>query len=661
MMYSVHWSALALLRSLQCFLGLSFGREQCLLDVQPQINGQECKNTIDGSDTTTWQTQHNGHCNHYVVIDLRHAHNITALRVAPSLAGVTHGGSVGGHRILLSQEENDWSSPAVAYGTWADDGTDKWAIFEPQSARYVRLEATSATKNQGFITLGELDIWVSESVPIVPADGSLGRWGPTINFPLVPVSIFVDPVEKESRGNIIVFSSNSRDGIEDGEAEATRTAIWDRIGKRVSEEQVKNTHHQMFCPGTALDVNGSVIITGGASAAKTTVYDPVNKDWKPLHVMKLPRGYQGAVTLADGRMFVIGGSWSPSDSKDSRGGEIYDPFTNEWKKLENCSAEDIRTKTDGYLDYRADNHVWLMAWKDNWIFHAGPAADMHWINTTAPNGALKNAGKREEDGAMCGIAVMYDAAEGEILTAGGAPDYGKKASGNAFIIKLNKTGEAVTVAPAGKGLRWPRTFLNAVVLPNGDTFVAGGMLIGQPYNDTTAVFTPELWSLKDKAWKEMAPNSIPRTYHSVGLLLPDATVLVGGGGLANNRTVNHLDAQIYTPPYLIDKGPRPVIKSLPTSPKVMLVMLGQHLVFSTDSEVVDASLIRYGAATHNLNNDQRRIRLTPERDLKSPRVFKYRVKVPENPGVAIPGYWMLFVMNKAGVPSVAATVQDRRR
>ncbi|MGG6496171.1 UNVERIFIED_CONTAM: DUF1929 domain-containing protein, partial [Bacteroidetes bacterium 56_B9] len=35
---------------------------------------------------------------------------------------------------------------------------------------------------------------------------------------------------------------------------------------------------------------------------------------------------------------------------------------------------------------------------------------------------------------------------------------------------------------------------------------------------------------------------------------------------------------------------------------------------------------------------------------------KYSVRIPNDPGVVIPGYWMLFVMDVNGTPSVAQTI-----
>lgn len=208
-----------------------------------------------------------------------------------------------------------------------------------------------------------------------------------------------------------------------------------------------------------------------------------------------------------------------------------------------------------------------------------------------------------------------------------------------------------------------RVFANAVTLPNGQTFVVGGQIQPEPFYDCTWTAIPEIYT-PDKAdpgepgtWKEAAHHSTPRTYHSIALLLPDATVFVGGSGLGGNEPyANHFDAQIYHPPYFYKDGKsieaqRPNILKTAPEGKVTSVKVGDTITFTTDKPVDSASLIRYSGVTHSLNNDQRRINLKFDSAVDK----TYKVTIPEDKGVALPGYWMLFAMDK-GLPSVSHTV-----
>ena len=285
------------------------------------------------------------------------------------------------------------------------------------------------------------------------------------------------------------------------------------------------------------------------------------------------------------------------------------------------------------------------------MFQAGPSKAMNWYGTSG-NGSQTAAGLRASDtDSMNGNAVMYDAINGKILTVGGATSYqDASATGNAHIITIGTPGSTPTVTTIGS-MNYARSFANGVVLPNGEVFIVGGQSYAIPFTDDQAVLYPELFNPATNTFTVMAPMTNVRTYHSVALLMPDATVFSGGGGLCGDCNVNHFDAQIFSPPYLFTAtgtlATRPVITS--TSPTS--VAPGSTITVTTNSAVTSFSLIRYGSATHTVDTDQRRIALTP-----TASGLTYKMTVPSDSGIALGGYWMLFAINSAGVPSVASTV-----
>ena len=141
---------------------------------------------------------------------------------------------------------------------------------------------------------------------------------------------------------------------------------------------------------------------------------------------------------------------------------------------------------------------------------------------------------------------------------------------------------------------------------------------------------------------------MPRTYHSLAILLPDGRVFSGGGGLCGTCTTNHLDGQILTPPYLLDRDgserPRPVITSAPAT-----AAPGSTITVGTSGSTPNFSLVRTSAVTHSVNNDQRRIPLTAT----TTDGAGYTMQIPVDPGVVLPGYYLLFAMTAEGTPSVA--------
>lgn len=171
--------------------------------------------------------------------------------------------------------------------------------------------------------------------------------------------------------------------------------------------------------------------------------------------------------------------------------------------------------------------------------------------------------------------------------------------------------------------------------------------------------TPEIYHPEWDVFLPLKQNNIVRVYHSLSILLPDATVLNGGSGLCGNCTANHYDAQIFTPPYLLREDGTPAER--PSKPDIVnnyRVKVGANLAFQADADIRNASLIRLGTVSHTVNTDQRRIPLsfTRSTEAESGRAV-FHAAIPNDPGIALPGYYMLFVLNDRGVPSHAATVK----
>jgi hypothetical protein len=153
----------------------------------------------------------------------------------------------------------------------------------------------------------------------------------------------------------------------------------------------------------------------------------------------------------------------------------------------------------------------------------------------------------------------------------------------------------------------------------------------------------------------MAAEDVDRCYHSVALLLPDGRVLSAGGGeyapgnpaLPNQPNPpgdSHSDAQVLTPPYLL-KGPRPVIASAPIE---MAYGKSFDITVGANDDIAKVSWIRLGSVTHSCNQNQLLTFLT-----FTQTATKLTIQAPANANVAPPGHYMLFVLNKEGVPSIA--------
>jgi hypothetical protein len=165
------------------------------------------------------------------------------------------------------------------------------------------------------------------------------------------------------------------------------------------------------------------------------------------------------------------------------------------------------------------------------------------------------------------------------------------------------------------------------------------------------VLNPELWNPTTGKFKLMAPEAEPRNYHSVAVLLPNGQVFSGGGGLCGSCKVNHADGQIYSPPYMFNSdgtpATQPTITSAPTS-----ATDGQTITVTTGAPVTSFSMVRYGASTHAADDDQRCIPVP----IVSSSGDTYQLTIPSDPGIALPGPYMLFAIDSSGTPSVSTAL-----
>ncbi len=465
------------------------------------------------------------------------------------------------------------------------------------------------------------------------APAATAQWSAKIELGMVTSSAALLP-----NGKVAMWASSDRftDSQPSGR---TYSVLFDPATRTASETLVSNTGHDMFCTGTTNLPDGRILTNGGKDSNKTSIYDPGTNAWSTAATMNIPRGYNANTLTEDGSVFTFGGSWS--GGRKNKHGERWTAATG-WQRLGGVTV-DAALGDDPDRDFRADNHMWLFPAPNGKVLQVGPSAAMNWIDTKG-NGSITPAGTRGDDAySQSGNAVMYDI--GKILKAGGAPAYeGQNATKSAYVIDTNAGVSVRKVAP----MAYSRIFSNGVVLPTGEVLVIGGHTFGKPWDDSTSVLVPELWNPVTEQFTKLPAMDVPRNYHSVALLLPDARVLSAGSGLCGGCATNHPNAQILTPYYLLNENgslaTRPVITNAPATGTH-----GTNISVTTDSPIKAFSLVRLGSTTHTVNNDQRRIPLK----FTSTGTNAYSLALPSNPGVILPGFYMLFAMNEAGTPSVA--------
>ena len=468
---------------------------------------------------------------------------------------------------------------------------------------------TARARNaSGTTTSAPVTVTVANASP-----SATGSWSAVINLPIVPVhSVLLHT------GKVLIFDRPS----------AGPTArVWDPIANTFTS--VPNNTTDLFCSGHAALADGRILVVGGhgavdAGTADVNIFDPVALKWTLVSRMAYKRWYPNATTLPDGRVLAATGAATTFTDYVTIP-EIYDPATDVWTRLTTANADLAQY---GHLFLLPNGKV---AYTGNWEF----PGDARVLDLTTKTWTIVDSNITD------GYSVMYD--PGKVLKCGSSSDSGLPG------VSVNTCHTIDFTAPTP---RWqsaapmanPRTHHNMTLLPDGNVFVSGGSRMKDGYDTNFSVYQPEMWSPVTQTFTPMAPNSMPRLYHSEALLLPDGRIISMGGG-RDGTGVDQLNAEVYSPPYLF-KGARPIISSAPS----VVTYGGSFTVVTPDpASISTVVLMRPGSPTHGFDMDQRRIPLTFQAGSGG-----LTIQAPASAAMSPPGYYMLFLLNSAGVPSVAS-------
>jgi hypothetical protein len=157
------------------------------------------------------------------------------------------------------------------------------------------------------------------------------------------------------------------------------------------------------------------------------------------------------------------------------------------------------------------------------------------------------------------------------------------------------------------------------------------------------VHEAEIYDPAANVFRRAATASVARLYHSIALLLPDGRVITAGSN--PDRGDDELRLELFHPPYLF-MDPRPLIQAAPRE----WTYGSEVAIHSPQARSIRwAQLIRPMAVTHSDDCSQRLVDLP----IRHRDVCHLHVQVTKNPNLAPPGWYMLFICDEAGVPSVA--------
>ncbi|WP_405811730.1 galactose oxidase-like domain-containing protein [Streptomyces sp. NBC_01520] len=375
-------------------------------------------------------------------------------------------------------------------------------------------------------------------------------------------------------------------------------------------------------------------------------FDPVAEKYIPVAPMKDARWYPTLVGLDDGRVLAVSGLDDVGEIL-AGGNEIYDPGTKKWSK--------------GPFRY-FPTYPALFLTKGGKLFYPGANAGYGpadkgrlpglWDpekNTFTEVGGLTDADELET-----AASLMLPPAQDQkvMVLGGGGVGESAKSTARTAVVDLTKERPAFERGPdLPQGTR----YLNSVLMPDDTVFTTGGsrdyrgrgasnILKAQSYDPATGTFTAA------------ADPTVGRNYHSEALLLPDGRVATfGSDSLYGDRANTRLGTfeqrmEVYTPPALHrSEVVRPVIGKGPDT-----VARGGSATYAVEGSgrIATARLMRPSAVTHTTDVEQRSVELGLRKSSG-----KVTVTVPDDPALLPPGWYMLFLTDTAGTPSVAKWVK----
>jgi hypothetical protein len=449
----------------------------------------------------------------------------------------------------------------------------------------------------------------------------------------------------------------------------------------------------IWCAGNSVLPDGQVLVTGGNLKYLTPTnsyegldqvytFDPFSETWTRQPNMNHGRWYPSQLLMPDGRTFIMGGLDESGDDPVSKNQdlELFNPPAQRGGQGSISFLGPEGVLGDAGMPPVGDYYPHLFWMPNGRGLVAGPYTnDSWWFNAPANPSTFGPSSWTDIDNSsrsrVWGTAALVpggpDGAH-QVVQLGGSdlPASNPTAVASAEVFDTATNEWTVHNPGSTFALNERRSHANTVLLPDASMVEVGGGLGSATPADPGTNGAPgqwaaedaqkqiELWDPATQRWRLGPAQREFRTYHSTAVLLPDARVVSAGddynGRFGDDRDFTHDSAEIYEPPYLFDGdalAPRPELTSAPRE-----IAPGQSFDIGTDPSrptPAKAVLMGPGAATHAVDMNQRYVPL----QVTGQGTGRLGVKAPPSLNVALPGYYMLFVLDAAGTPSCAAWVR----
>ncbi|MDB5074830.1 MAG: Kelch repeat-containing protein [Chloroflexi bacterium] len=472
----------------------------------------------------------------------------------------------------------------------------------------------------------------------------MGRWQVLpYQAPILPIHI---ALLRTGKVLVVAGSGNNPSNTSDQNL-LNACAVWDVTAGSFTRPAIplNASGHplDLFCAGHSFRSEGHLMVAGGTirydpfqGLPTALFFDPGTGNWLTKPSMHHGRWYPTVLTLGSGRIFALSGLDENGNLNNQP--EIYSvTFANGWNAFPSTS----RIPMYAQLFLLASGRIFFSGGCMGSNNGVGPRVltipgTFSQAITETPVSGLAAANATDQ-----ATSVLLPPAQAQRIMILGGGDPSGIAVNRVAIADFTAATPTYATAPS---LRFARMHVNAVLLPDRTVFVCNGSRMGE--NTSTSMLPAEIYNPATNTWTTAETPSVPRVYHSVALLMPDGRVITAGGN--PSRGTNELRLEIYSPSYM--SRPRPVIQSAPTTSKYGATITIQTPQAATIKWV---SLIRASANTHSCDTEQRLVDVP----ITARTSTTLTASVTGRSNIAPPGFYMLFITDNNGVPSVATWIQ----
>jgi len=522
----------------------------------------------------------------------------------------------------------------------------------------------------------------STSTPPPPA-GNSSTGHPQGMWSTLPATMPINPIHAAllHTGKILLIAGSGncppqQAGCPQGPQYPAGAALLDLSSKTIT---TMPTSWDMFCNGMSIMQDGRVLINGGTKSygalavvgvqgdipftglANTSIFDTSTESFVDVAPTAHGRWYPTMTELNDGRMMTTSGL-NDTDGNNNNTSEIWDgqqwgaeipgnPHITDFPTFQFPLYPRMHLLPTGHvfysspssatIDFDPSTQSWtLIAW------------------TIYPGQNDPNGERTYGTSILLPLTPQNNYSPKVIIMGGDNP-----ATDTTELIDLSSAGAQISAAcpmyapcwVAGPKMSQKRVEMEATILPNGKLLVDGGS--AKDEDATTASLQAEIYDPVSNSFSPAGSNTFPRLYHNTQLLLPDGTVALTGGNPDQGVYENHIE--IYQPSYLFNSD-----GSAATRPTIGVgtpgsISYGQSFTVPTPdaANIASVVLMKAGSVTHSFDMDQRFVGLTFATGQGAASSNTLTVTGPPDSNIAPPGFYMLFLVNKSGTPSIASWVQ----